>query len=406
MNTISPAGAALVRPAPVPTPSAAKPRIHALDLARAVAVFGMVFSHLGPELPYSGVSGILMDARTGLPSALFAVLTGVSLSIMGTPAAIEGGPALAHSRNRLVSRGILVTALGFLLTQLQQSIAVVLVSLGIAMVLLSWTPRARTGTLVWLALILLLLGPVLQVAIPGFFATSALLGGAYPLFAWLTYVTVGVLVHRWLVTIRPPSFLLGVLAAAGAVVVWAGLSTRSLLGSETVSSEGLYDTSLANPDAPVQLPASAFVFLSPISHTGGLVEQLTNITAAVAVIALCLLLCRSAMLTTVFYPLRATGSMALSTYVLHVLTGSAVLGGLGYGLHGTGTWEEYLDQLPESTTLAFWLTLLIAVVGATLWRLRFRRGPCEELLNRCVVRSTRQDLPGRADRRAGGTDGS
>lgn len=378
---------------PAKTPS---PRIHGIDLARFLAVVGMAFSHLGPSLPQTYWGWLLVESRSGLPSALFAVLAGVSMSLMGTSAAMQGGAELAHNRHRLIMRGLLLVVLGFVLAEVQVSIAVVLEALGIAMILLSWTPRARTSTLLSLVLTLLLVGPALQVILPGAFASSFLLGGSYPIFAWLTYVTAGVLLHRLLISREASGALLPVLTLIGAFVAIVGLAARTFLGyvPEDGSGPVQYSTELLPDLAPVLLAERSYIFLSPEGHSGGLLEQLTCIFGAIFVIGLSLLLCRSTRFVTVLYPLRATGSMGLTVYVIHVLTTSIYNGGLGFGLlNPDADWEVYLGQVPESATLFFWITVVVAVIASSLWKWKFQRGPLEEGINRAINIATRQDLP-------------
>ncbi|MGP6172649.1 DUF418 domain-containing protein [Corynebacterium sp. A21] len=376
------------------TPS---PRIHGIDLARFLAVIGMAFSHLGPYLDQEYLNWVI-EARDGLPSALFAVLAGVSMSLMGASAARHGGAELAHSRHRLIMRGLLLVVLGFILAEVQISIAVVLETLGMAMILLSWTPRARTSTLISLALTLLLVGPALQVILPGTFANSLVLGGTYPIFAWLTYVTVGVLIHRLLVTRSNSMVLLPVFTLIGAVGTFLGLNARGVIGILPENSSGAvqYSTEPLPELAPVLFSERSFVFLSPVGHSGGLLDQLTCIFGAIFVISLSLLLCRSQRLVTVLYPLRAAGSMGLTVYVIHVISASMVYGGFLFGMtNPNDTWDMYQEQLPESTTLAFWVTLVVAIIACSLWKLKFRRGPLEEGMNRAINATTRRDLPAR-----------
>ena len=83
----------LIRPGAPPTPRA---RVAGLDVARFLALAGMVVAHLCPPVGYTGV---LVD---GLPSALFAALAGVSMVFL-TP-------------GRLVVRGAMLIALHWALT--------------------------------------------------------------------------------------------------------------------------------------------------------------------------------------------------------------------------------------------------------------------------------------------------
>ncbi|QGU07975.1 hypothetical protein COCCU_10280 [Corynebacterium occultum] len=373
------------------------PRIHGLDLARFLAVMGMVYSHLGEELDYEGFSRIFMESRNGLPSALFAVLAGISMSIISASAVRAGGATLAHNRHRLIIRGLILMVLGFILGEAQVSIAVVLLPLGLAMVLLSWAPRARNSTLISLGLTLLLVGPALQVLLPGAFLTS-LMGGSYPLLAWLTYVTAGILLHRLLITPQVSTIALSCLLVVGALLTMLGLQARYLLGFIPLDPDSSvqYYTEEVIFESRFLVSEPAFVFLSPEGHSGGLMEQITSLFASLAALALCLLLCRFTWLNRLLYPLRAAGSMSLTVYVLHVLTTAWYFHGLGFTLlNPAADFDDYLQgKAPENDLLVI-LTVVVAATVAALWKLKFRRGPLEEWVARVIDTATRQDLPAR-----------
>src|SRR5690606_6185602 len=95
-------------------------RVHGLDLARALALLGMMLNHLGPAnqlmVDYLGPANPVSD---GYPSALFAVLAGVSMGIIArrvAPGASEHGSDAAdnllRTRFRLVLRGVILFGLG------------------------------------------------------------------------------------------------------------------------------------------------------------------------------------------------------------------------------------------------------------------------------------------------------
>ena len=71
-------------------------------------------------------------------------------------------------------------------------------------------------------------------------------------------------------------------------------------------------------------------------------------------------------------PLEATGQLALTIYVAHVLVGLGTL-------EAMGRLEGQSLTFAVSAALLFTLASLIA---ATLWRLRFRRGPLEALMRK------------------------
>lgn len=368
-------------------------RIHGIDLARAIAVLGMIYAHLSSDDAESSPGQLMVSLTDSLPSALFAVLAGVSLAIMGTGPGREGGPVLATNRHRLLVRGLLLIAIGLALLMIQMSILVVLIPLGAAMIVLIPAVRARTSTLVTLTVTFLLAGPAAQVLFPGAMEQSNLFGGAYPLLAWLGYVTVGILAHRLLIS-RPVEQV--VVLVIGAVGTFIGVWLRDVLGRFGNSQAGMAQTYKSDPatldNAPVLLNPVTYTFLSPEGHSGGLIDQLTCISASLAVISASLLLTRSETVTRVLYPLRATGSMGLSVYVIHVVTASMVMGGFTGGMIPYEVIAaDYVFGAAYPVALA--ITIVVAVVAASLWKLKFRRGPLEELVNRMINTATNRELP-------------
>lgn len=374
-------------------------RIHGVDLARAIAVLGMVYAHLTSADPASAAGQAMLQLSDGPPSALFAVLAGVSVSIMGTRAASAGGAEWAHYRHRLLVRGLLLIGMGILLDLWQFSLLVVLMPLGAAMILLSGTPRARSSTLWGLAAAFLFLGPLIQVLLPGVVESSDLFSGGYPLVAWLAYVTVGVLLHRLLIDrpgIQALALVIGVLGTV------AGLGLRGVLGTVSADQPGGGPAS-ASGGAPVLLDPLTYTYLSPEGHSGGVIEQLTCICFSLLVIAGCLLLTRSEAVTRLSYPLRALGSMGLSVYVIHVITASMVMGGFTFGME---TYESAVTGYEWGAGYPGALvgTVLVAVVAAPLWQLYFRRGPLESVVNRVIAATTDRNQPALDEARA--TEGS
>src|SRR5690625_4270123 len=109
----------------------AKVRVHGVDLARAIAVLGMIYAHVSADDADSWLGQTMVSMTDSLPSALFAVLAGVTLSLMGVRSAREGGEPWAHTRHRLLVRGVILVGIGVLMRLVQVSILVVLIPLGV-----------------------------------------------------------------------------------------------------------------------------------------------------------------------------------------------------------------------------------------------------------------------------------
>lgn len=341
-------------------------RIHGLDLARTVAIIGMMVAHIGPE----------SFITEGYPSVLFAVLAGVSMGIITVNSA-----SVRDARFRLLVRAVLLLGIGLLLAAVQSGILVVLTAIGAAYLLLLPVLRWRTRSLFILLAGLVILGPLLIAAqtvlwLPWANAAFAdLLFGAYPLTAWTTYVLVGLLIHR--LALHRQVWLLGI-----------GLGLFALTQFIVEAADfrvSIYDE------------LNFFgAWAQPTPHSGGLLDVLTSAGLSAAVIAACLLACRVGAVVWATYPVRALGAMSLTVYVVHVLI-TTIANGTFLSLGGAADfgWTMYEPHTPETVLPgpdALWPSLFLWQLAgflffAALWKWRFRRGPLEGAVHRVVERT-------------------
>ena len=284
-------------------------RFDGIDLARGLAIVGMVFAHLGPT-GFDG--GVIADYTTtafaGYPSALFAVLAGVSLGLFHE----RGADDPVRTRLATLVRGVILLVAGTLMSMVQSTIAIVLSTIAVIYLLLFWLPRCKTWVI---AVIIAVLAAVSSV---GFVLVDLVPFGfelfmpPYPVLAWLTYGAVGVLVHRFLVGNTKAQAIAVVpallLAAVGFVI--------RVNNAAVVPDELLVDAAEPQFDSAPLVQLLLTQSFEP--HTGMFGDLLASITCAIAVICLCCLLCQVRWANILAYPLRAVGAMALTTYVAHV----------------------------------------------------------------------------------------
>ena len=119
-------------------------------------------------------------------------------------------------------------------------------------------------------------------------------------------------------------------------------------------------------------------------HTSGLLEVIGSGGFVIAVIAVCLLLCRVAVLKAITLPLRAAGAMPLTAYtaqlVIWALVAGVVLG-------------DTTDLAGFRALHAFWPLTIGVLVGCTAWALLIGRGPLEWVLDRTAKRVVPADAP-------------
>lgn len=357
------------------TISAPTKRIIGIDIARGLAIIGMVTAHIGP-LGFLGAH----NPTDGYPSALFAVLAGVSMSIMAS-----------GSRKQLVLRGVLLSLLAVVLGLVQQSIAVVLFEISLTFMLLWWLPAVATA---WQVL-----------SVIGLLGASAVMAAVvfpnqpYPILGWMAYGAFGALLHRIFIPATPRTHLvyglLGVAVGACGVVIRIG--------------EG-------DPQLKTNLWLAATA-----AHSGGIFDLLFSLGAAVGVIGLSLYLGNNCFLK----PVQAMGSMALTCYLVHIISAGPLLdyqvarfneeqakihqaSALQVPGVPTRVEEEAVRQSeapgkPQETAGAaadlggsskeetlyshpvLWVgTIAGLMLGASVWKARFRRGPAEWVMYRVL----------------------
>ncbi len=244
-------------------PSPARPRVRyiGVDLARFIAIAGMMAAHLlAPLASFPGVSDADRELASGAglisngaPAALFAVLGGVSI-VFATRKQLSSG-LTGKAMLSVVVRGAVLIVLGVLLGFVDNNIIVILAYYGVAMILVAPLIKAKSWVLASIAAVLglgfgwlnITLRRSLEVHMEGphinvGFITSDPLGtlraifvtGEYPAITWVTYLLVGMLIGRAL-TSATARGALGRAAAklaliGGAVFVVSQLVSNWLLG--------------------------------------------------------------------------------------------------------------------------------------------------------------------------------
>lgn len=360
-------------------------RLVGLDVARCLALLGMVATHVLDERTAGGDLTTAQWLAGGRASALFAVLAGVSLALM-TREPLRGRP-LALRTAGIAARALIIGVLGLLLGGLDTSIAVILTYYAVLFVL--GLPFTLLGvrallplTVAWVALVPVvshLVRPLLpergfdsptveQLADPGRLASELLLTGYYPVVPWLAYLLAGLVLGRLDLRDAP---LLGGLALGGLSVAVLATQVSRTFADPAVAADnatGMYGVTPPDGDW------SWLLLVAPHSATAFDLAQ--TIGSAVLVIALCLLAERllPRPVTTVLAVLFGAGAATLTLYSLHVV------------MRTEAVWP------PEEPSSYVLHVVVLLVIGAVL-RLLGRRGPLEAVAGlpvRLARRSVRE----------------
>ncbi len=361
-------------------------RIVGVDVARYVALVGMVATHILPGV-VDGEVTVVQQVAGGRASALFAVLAGVSLVLAAGRRTPLHGRRYAGFLAGVLVRALLIGLVGLGLGEVDAGIAVILTYY--AVIFLVAAPFLAMPTRLLVATTLLWVGaaPVVSLllrrdlppssyGVPSFESLATaderitlvrelLLTGYYPAITWVGYVLAGILVARMdLRAPRTPYWLLG-LGIVASASAWAASSYA--LGLPGVRRE-LRDTFtgagwLDGLDATLQhglygvTPTDSWWWLAVRApHSGTTPDLVLTAGSAVAVLGLSLLLVRLA--PRVAPILFGAGAIPLTLYSLHVLS------------RREGWWDG-----EDLTTLLGQLCVL-TVIGAA-FAVAGRRGPLE-----------------------------
>ncbi|WP_404312856.1 SRPBCC domain-containing protein [Agrococcus terreus] len=362
-------------------------RLVGIDLARLVAIAGMMAAHVVLE-PGTTPAAVVW-AVDGPPSTLFAVLGGTSVVLASRARLAAGQPWAA--RRALVARGLVVALIGLLVEPFASAVYVVLVPFGVAIALSALVVAARWWVLLAIAVPLAASGGSIAVrareALPApddgplGAALGVLLTGVYPVVTWWCYLLIGMLVARALLRATAAGKAaerraLGLVALMGAALLAAGAASSELGirllaermgGVDQASVRGI---ALANGYGAAAGPEPMWQLIAA-PHTGTPADIARTAGLALLVIALVSLAASTLppRALRLLEPLRAAGAAPLTVYAVHV-----VLVTLGLQL-----------LLPIAPDLALgwgaWLLqLAIALVIGALLAATGSKGPLERLV--------------------------
>lgn len=361
-------------------PPAASTRVGGYDLARALAIIGMVMINfpiylttLGPDAP--GSLGVwLANLHGGRAAALFVTIAGAGIGFMAR------GANLWAVRRVLLLRSIFLLIAGALLIQVWRIDILHFYGfyLLIAAVFFVSLPR-------WALLPLLVVVGGFSIALhAGAFAawglsvdhpdyghwtaagiaTDALISGVHPVFPWITYILLGMWLSGLDLTDRGTRGRVIVVSAAlafGAPLVSTALEVVALAGYA--------------PDAVLNYLGVGYV-PSPFYLLGAWGSSVLVIAAAQAVFAR----------FSHNLPVKAfvsMGRLALTLYLAHALL--AVV--MPQHFFGFG-------NLSLAATVAYGFAFCtVGLVFAAVWRTRFELGPVEMLMRRIAGRTPRRAAP-------------
>ena len=353
---------AIAAPLSVSFPQRYAGRIRGLDLARGLAILGMIWAHVKPYTVDETAWQVLAEIPSGRSSALFALLAGVSIAILTGRNVPYSGEHLRYAQLRITGRAVMLLVFASLLGIFWTPIAIILdfyaVWFLLSLPLVHWSAKKLAISSVVVALV----GPQLIVLISwllernemwgdGFLHTT-LVSGMYPGLAYMAYVLAGIALGRLDLTQTMLRTQLLIIGPALAVLSYgfSWVATKSF-ASEAEQWKPSFDIGL-DPIRPA-------TFITAIPHSNTTFEVVGNLGVGLAIVGACLWLAPLA--RHVLLPIAAVGSMSLTAYVGHAVF-----------LHFKQDWF-----FGDSAAPFLWVAGGV-LVFCTVWALLpWRRGPLE-----------------------------
>lgn len=376
-------------------------RVDAVDVARGIALIGMMLVHIGPRGEPFEVPPVGDLIAGGRAAPLFAMLAGVALTLVH-----QRDPDGAGSVRATVVRSVLLIALGLGLGSLDGMPAFIILAFYGLMIVVALpfrsldSRRLALATLAWavVAPILLIGAQVLHDPVdakqaelsellhPVDLLMELIVWGAYPAGVWLAYLLVGLLVGR--LDLRQARIAWR-LTGVGAALVASTLAVGYLLLSTGAMQDrhGQGWPLLFAPRGYPAVDASWNDLLLLGAHTSAPLNVISSIGSSLLVIGVCALLVRLPWSELPLLPLRAAGSMTLTLYTIHVL----------WFWRASESWDSPALLLPG--TYQHWiLQVVVLCTAAMIWQQFMGRGPLESLMRFLSItvwesKETRKNAP-------------
>lgn len=365
--------------APAPSPLVPSARMAGIDLARAIALIGMVFVNYKfqmdadqEEVPWLFWLSEWIDGR---PAVTFVILAGTGMSLLVNGCSRPGHIGLvARPHLTILKRALFLFIFGLLFSRIWY--ADILHFYGVYFAAAVFIVSASDGLILTLAGTVLLISlfvsthfnfsglPAIEsVWDPKFwtqrgFLEDLLVNGSYPVFPWMVYFMLGIWLGRK--NLSDNRLQNKILLIAGSAVVVCELTAR--LAGSILKDNPVF---LITPLITVLLDTSPFSLslLSVFSASG----------TALVIIVLSMKLAEHAGPSRWLRPFLATARMSLTWYVLHIGVFQLFL--IVSGLAET-----------ESPLVLAWMSAAIFCMSAMLfscyWINRFGQGPLEKILRR------------------------
>ena len=356
-----------------------KERIIGIDIARALAVIGMIIVNFKIVLGENGLTWVksFASAFDGKAAATFVVLAGVGLALM-TNSALKNKDSqkLKTARIRIAKRALFLFIVG--LSYIVIWPADILHFYGIYMLVILLLISSKEKTILISAITLILIYPLLFAffnyetgwnfntleyqdfwTFNGFFR-NLLFNGFHPVMPWISFMLFGFWFGKQ--ELNSDRFIKKAFwLSSFAFVVIQILSRLSISffseGSEQTASE-LSEIIGTNPMPP--LPIYMF----------------NGIAISILIISACIIIGKRFSSNKILLALNKTGKLTLTFYVAHVIIGMGIIEVIN---------PEKMGNYPIEFSVGYALIFsLLCVLFATFWLKRRENGPVEWIMKKII----------------------
>jgi uncharacterized protein len=354
-------------------------RIEGLDVARSLALFGMFVVNYKVIVGAEGNGSEWIIWFTGLfqgrASAVFVLLAGIGISLMTRKARYGDSDLVIRNKKVIWKRSAFLFLVGMVLYIVGWT-GDILHYYGVFMFIASFFITASNKTIIIICSLFGLMAQIMQVTnnylkgwnhdkpfieytdfwtVEGFFR-NLLFNGYHPLFPWICFFLIGMLIGRLELTNK-------------VIVKKMGIIFLILLILSEFISKVLLHSSLRLLD----LESASYLFQTgPIPPN--LFYLISNTSSAVLVVAISIYVTRKFSGNGFINALVKTGQLTLTHYVSHVFVGIAILILL----------NRVENQTLEFSLIFSSLFFVGSILFSVIWRKKFKRGPIELIMRKLV----------------------
>jgi uncharacterized membrane protein len=366
-------------------------RVMGIDLARGVALMGMMAVHVFATLHSDYSPSRTQQLVAGHALATFVLLAGVSLALAaqrsssGSRTGAGPGWPDAGTAASMATRAMLIGLIGLVLNYTDPPAEVILPYYGAMFLLAIPLIRMSSRALVATALSLVAIAPLVVLASfaadlntdeptvgalahPVELATTLLVSGSYPVVEYLAFVCAGIAIGRLDLSARRVAARLAAGGAALALVSWlvatllmlqlGGLQHLRAAAPSRLGASQARNVVLWDPD-----PVLSWWWLAQRApYTVTPLRMLHDLGVAMAVLGVCLLVTRVRRHGRLVRLVAVAGSMALTLYTAHILVLS-------------------LYPLEDHPVVLYAALVLGCLAFAGVWSRTEPRGPLEALVS-------------------------